>query len=89
MTISTDNLDLFKYDTESDGKQVFSIDSALNENWDKLDAFSEAIMSLSNLNESGEKRFDDINEELANKLEAEVLLADNGYIKFNKNGKEI
>ena len=34
----TQNLNLFKYDTEIDGKQVFSINEALNNNWDKLDS---------------------------------------------------
>ncbi len=33
----TPNLNLFKYDTAEDGKQVFSIDTALNDNWDILD----------------------------------------------------
>ena len=34
----TSNLNLFKYDTITDQKQVFSIDTALNENWDKIDS---------------------------------------------------
>lgn len=34
----TDNLNLFKYETEKDGKEVFSIDKCLNDNWDKIDA---------------------------------------------------
>ena len=33
----TDNLKLFKYNTETDGKQVFSINEAMNHNWDILD----------------------------------------------------
>ena len=36
----TENLKLFKYNPETDGKQVFSIDQALNYNWDILDKFS-------------------------------------------------
>lgn len=83
MSSSTTNLQLFKYDTSTDGKEVFSINSALNANWDKIDSFASAIKSLSNLDAQGEKRFTDIQNSLANKLEADVLLEENGYIKFN------
>ena len=84
MSEYTSNLQLFKYDTATDGKEVFSINASMNDNWDKIDAFAAGIKSLSNLDEQGEKRFTDINAELNKKLEAEVLLAENGYIKFNK-----
>lgn len=83
MSEYTSNLQLFKYDTATDGKKVFSINDSMNDNWDKIDAFAAGIKSLSNLDEQGEKRFTDINAELNKKLEAEVLLAENGYIKFN------
>ena len=88
MAEQTNDLKLFKYNTATDGKEVFSIEKSMNENWDKIDAFSSAIKSLSNLDAVGEKRFTDINTELSKKLEAEVLLAENGYIKFN-NGFQI
>ena len=39
----TDNLKLFKYEPEKDGKQPFSIEKALNENWDKIDKMSGAL----------------------------------------------
>jgi len=83
MSSSTSTLELFKYDTSTDGKEVFSINTALNANWDKIDSFASAIKSLSNLDAQGEKRFTDIQNSLANKLEADVLLEENGYIKFN------
>ena len=83
MSSSTSTLELFKYDTSTDGKEVFSINTALNANWDKIDSFAAAIKSLSNLDAQGEKRFTDIENSLANKLEADVLLEENGYIKFN------
>ena len=83
MSEYTSTLNLFKYDTAADGKEVFSIDKSLNENWDKLDAFAAGIKSLSNLSPEGENRFTQINTELSKKLEADVLLAENGYIKFN------
>lgn len=83
MAEQTNDLKLFKYNTATDGKEVFSIEKSMNENWDKIDAFSSAIKSLSNLDAVGEKRFTDINTALSKKLEAEVLLAENGYIKFN------
>lgn len=87
MSTTTTTLQLFKYNTETDGKQVFSIDEAMNDNWDKIDAFATAMKSLSNLDEVGEKRFTDINTSLSRKLEAEVSLAQNGYIKFNMEGR--
>ena len=37
MSSTTTNLNLFKYDTATDGKEVFSINTALNDNWDKID----------------------------------------------------
>jgi len=37
MSSTTPNLNLFKYNPLTDGKQVFSIDTALNNNWDKID----------------------------------------------------
>lgn len=39
MSNLTQNLNLFKYDVEDDGKQVFDIDMALNQNWDIIDTF--------------------------------------------------
>lgn len=86
MSTTTSELKLFKYNTATDGKQVFSIDTAMNDNWDKIDAFATAIKSLSNLSAQGEKRFTDINTSLGKKLEAQVSLAQNGYIKFNNLG---
>ena len=38
MSDITQNLKLFKYNTLTDGKEVFSIDKAINENLDKIDA---------------------------------------------------
>ena len=83
MSSYTTNLQLFKYNTATDGKQVFSINDAMNDNWDKIDAFAKAIKDLSNLSSVGENRFTQINNELSQKLEAQVSLAQNGYIKFN------
>lgn len=83
MAQSTEELELFKYDEVADASQVFSFEQALNDNWDKIDSFAGAIKSLSNLDAQGEKRFEDIWTELDKKLEAEVLLSENGYIKFN------
>ena len=38
MSELTPNLKLFKYDTLIDGKEVFSINRAMNDNWDKIDS---------------------------------------------------
>ena len=83
MSSTTTELKLFKYDTSTDGKEVFSIDTAMNANWDKIDAFATAIKDLSNLSTKGEKRFSDLSTAIGQKLSAEVSLAENGYIKFN------
>lgn len=40
MSTTTPNLGLFKYDTTTDGKEIFSIEQALNANWDILDTKS-------------------------------------------------
>lgn len=83
MSSTTTELKLFKYNTATDGKEVFSIDTAMNANWDKIDAFATAIKDLSNLSTKGEKRFSDLSTAIGQKLSAEVSLAENGYIKFN------
>lgn len=38
MSVFTDFLNLFKWDTTVDGEEEFNIDKALNENWDKIDS---------------------------------------------------
>lgn len=37
MSNITPNLELFKYDLSTDGKEPFSITDSLNNNWDKID----------------------------------------------------
>ena len=37
MSENTKKLDLFKYNTETDGKQTFNLNIGLNDNWDKLE----------------------------------------------------
>ena len=46
MSSHTDNLKLFKYDPETDGASTFSLKTALNDNWDKLDAVVAGKMDL-------------------------------------------
>ena len=46
MSTTTENLGLFKYDTTSDASTAFSIDQALNDNWDKIDIFAETALSM-------------------------------------------
>jgi hypothetical protein len=41
MSKQTKNLGLFEYDPTDDGAKTFNLETALNENWDKLDAFAE------------------------------------------------
>ena len=86
MSTTTANLELFKYNTTTDASTPFSINTALNDNWDKIDAFASGIDMLFNgdlSDATGKNLFSDINTELGKKLEADVLLEENGYIKFN------
>lgn len=46
MSTTTANLGLFKYNTETDGNVAFSINQALNNNWDILDAIDRHITTL-------------------------------------------
>ena len=43
MATYTDKLNLFKYDTETDGDSLFRINQSLNSNWDKIDSFAATI----------------------------------------------
>ena len=45
MSKLTDILGLFKYDPETDGANTFNITQALNNNWDKIDAWASGIKS--------------------------------------------
>lgn len=51
MSTTTANLGLFKYDTTTDGNVAFNIDTALNNNWDKID---EAISNSGGARNIGE-----------------------------------
>ena len=46
MSGTTTNLELFKYNPNTDGDQTFNIDNALNNNWDSLDTLIGALTSL-------------------------------------------
>lgn len=48
MSETTKNLGLFKYDTTTDGKQVFSIDKGMNDNWDIIDSNTLAHRHITN-----------------------------------------
>lgn len=47
MSNYTENLGLFKYDKSTNGEEKFSIQKALNDNWDKIDAASKKNQFLS------------------------------------------
>lgn len=53
MSLQTELLELFKFE-ESDGSKTFNIDTALNENWDKIDAYLKGVLlsDLSNVDEA-------------------------------------
>lgn len=69
MSNLTPNLNLFKYDLETDGKSPFNITQSLNNNWDIIDESYELLNTkIENLST----------------LTADVLLnGNNGYIKFS------
>lgn len=43
MSTTTEVLNLFKYDTETDKKKKFNINQSLNNNWDKIDNFAKEV----------------------------------------------
>ena len=43
MSLKTKLLELFKYEPETDGAQKFNIESALNDNWDKIEAWAQSV----------------------------------------------
>lgn len=43
MSLKTKLLELFKYEPDKDGAQTFNIRSALNDNWDKIDAWAQSV----------------------------------------------
>lgn len=43
MSLKTKLLDLFKYEPDKDGAQTFNIKSALNDNWDKIEAWAQSV----------------------------------------------
>lgn len=45
MSLYTSILSLFKYNLETDGKNTYNIQLALNDNWDKIDSFAKTILS--------------------------------------------
>ncbi len=54
MGLLTNFLELFKYDPSTDGLDTFNVKTALNENWDKIDAKAEATEnSLNNHKDDG------------------------------------
>ena len=43
MSLKTKLLELFKYEPDKDGAQPFNIKSALNDNWDKIEAWAQSV----------------------------------------------
>lgn len=43
MSLKTKLLELFKYEPETDGAQTFNIKSALNDNWDRIEAWAQSV----------------------------------------------
>ena len=56
MSKTTDNLNLFEYDVETDAKKTFNIQQSMNDNFDKIDAFAGNVpdKDLSNLSTTGQ-----------------------------------
>ena len=43
MSLKTKLLELFKYEPDKDGAQTFNIKQALNDNWDKIEAWAQSV----------------------------------------------
>lgn len=93
MSTTTSNFGLFKYDVSADANSAFNITTALNNNWDALDAYavrrssnSEAVGSSVQpvyVNSSGVVTAANAYSTISSGLTAEVSLSENGYIKFS------
>ena len=93
MSNTTPNFNLFKYDTVADSESAFSINRALNNNWDLLDANCVKRGSTSAATGSATRpvyvdakgQIQACSKDLVNDnyLTATVLLDENGYIKFS------
>lgn len=58
MSTTTANLGLFKYDTSTDANIAFSIDNALNNNWNILDeTVNNKLSSIDSFSENGYVKF--------------------------------
>ena len=56
MSLKTKLLELFKYEPDKDGAQTFNIQSALNDNWDKIEAWAQSVKTaLTKLVPTGRK----------------------------------
>ena len=56
MSLKTKLLELFKYEPDKDGAQTFNIKSALNDNWDKIEAWAQSVKTaLAGLVPTGRK----------------------------------
>lgn len=99
MSTETDNLKLFKYDTNNntDMNTKFNLNTGLNNNWDKLDkAFGELnndTEAYHNLTNDTKKRQDILEEKYNNQIKniaggeyqnAEIVEARNGFDTLRK-----
>ena len=94
MSTTTDRIGLFKYDTSNstDLASAFNINTALNNNWDKLDycvTTSTKGADIGGLdqpvyvNSAGQIATCNAYDTISGGLTAEVSLSENGYIKFS------
>lgn len=94
MSNLTPNLELFKYNLSTDGREPFNITQSLNNNWDTLDnAYLTLDNKINNISilpdqegNSGKFLMTDGNSPSwsnINSLSATTYLATNGYIKFS------
>ena len=78
MSTTTEVLNLFKYDTETDKKEKFNINQSLNNNWDKIDNFAKEVGKGSGL-KIGDIGFAPYVDETTNerrRLNGQVLIKD-------------
>ena len=62
MSLYTTILSLFKYNLDTDGKNTYNIQLALNDNWDKIDAFAKSILAnVETVKETITTKFNELN----------------------------
>lgn len=77
----TENLNLFEYDVEKDGKNTYNISQCLNDNWDKIDS---ALGNVANLTTEQKANFVSAINEIVSNLDKKSSIDLNNLSKLGQ-----